>query len=107
MDSPTSFFFFNLERKSVQVNQMYNLKNDNGQCTSEPVEMRRLAVNFYSHLYSPEDIDIPTQNGFLQDLPCLNEEDKQALESGLTFAELNDPVRSFVGSYPRHRWTSW
>lgn len=54
MDSPTSFFF-NLERKSVQVNQMYNLKNDNGQCTSEPVEMRRLAVKFYSQLYSPEE----------------------------------------------------
>lgn len=47
IDGPTSFFF-NLERKSGQEQEMYSLKNSDGHETSNPAEMRRLAVDFYS-----------------------------------------------------------
>lgn len=67
-------FFFNLEHKRAQEKQMLCLKNNNGHCISDPVEMRRLDVDFYSHLYSAKNVDIQTQNKFQQNL---------SLDSGL------------------------
>lgn len=83
-------FFFNLENKSAKENQMHSLKNSNGHCTSDPGE--RLAVDFYCNLYSTENIDIKTQNEFLKDLPCLNEDESKALDFGLTYGELSEAV---------------
>lgn len=115
MDGPTSFFF-NLEHKSVQENKMLSLKNSNGHDTSDPVEMRRLAVDFYSKLYSAENTDEKSQNELLQNLPCLNAEDKKTLESELTFGELSAAVSGLAsgrtpgidglpGEFYKHFWT--
>lgn len=45
MDGPSSYFF-NLERKAGQEKQMYILKDNNGHNTSDPIVMRKLAVDF-------------------------------------------------------------
>lgn len=47
-------FFFNLEHKSVEGKKMYSLRNSHGCDTSDPIEMCRLVVDFYSKLFSTE-----------------------------------------------------
>ncbi len=47
MDAPSSYFF-HLEKKSVQQKQMYHLRRPDGVITSDPVEIRKLALNFYT-----------------------------------------------------------
>lgn len=70
MDGPTSFFF-NLERKAGQEKQMHCLKDNVGQEISDPVTMRRLAVDFYSDLFAAEAMDEQSKDELLQDLPVL------------------------------------
>ncbi len=53
MDGPSSYLF-NLERKAGQEKQMHALKDNNGRNTSDPVVMHKLAVDFYTGLYSAE-----------------------------------------------------
>ncbi len=47
MDAPTQFFF-NLNKKCFYTNHMHALCTPEGNVTSDPVEMRRLAVDFYA-----------------------------------------------------------
>lgn len=56
MDGPTSYLF-NLERKTAQEKQMYSLRDSNGCTIADLVEMRRMAVNFYSTLYASDISD--------------------------------------------------
>ncbi|KAL6459478.1 hypothetical protein MHYP_G00329500 [Metynnis hypsauchen] len=51
MDAPTAFFF-NLERKGNHQNPMQFLQHPEGHLTSVPAEMRKIAVDFYTDLYS-------------------------------------------------------
>ncbi len=53
MDAPTQFFF-NLNKKCFYTNHMHALRTPDGNVTSDPVEMRRLAVDFYANLYAKE-----------------------------------------------------
>lgn len=92
MDGPTSFFF-NLERKAGQEKQMYCLKDNDGQETSDPVTMRRLAVDFYSDLFAAEAIDEQSKDELLQDLPVLTSKQKKLLETDLTFEEVTAAVK--------------
>ncbi|KAL6472453.1 hypothetical protein MHYP_G00186410 [Metynnis hypsauchen] len=51
MDAPTAFFF-NFERKGNHQNPMQFLQHPEGHLTSVPAEMRKIAVDFYTDLYS-------------------------------------------------------
>lgn len=53
MDAPSSFFF-SLEKKHGQRNIVYSLLSDTGQELTEPGQIRRRAVEFYSSLYTSE-----------------------------------------------------
>ncbi len=91
MDGPTSFFF-NLERKSGKEKLMYVLKDNDGQDTSDPVVMCRLAVAFYSNLFSAEAIEEQSRIELLQDIPSLTEGSKKLLEVDLNFEEVTAAV---------------
>lgn len=73
MDGPSSFFF-SLEQIAGQEKLMKFLKNSNGHNTSDPVIMRRLAVNFYSDLYASKPSDEQCRRLLLEDLPVLTPE---------------------------------
>ncbi len=45
LDAPTKFFF-NLERKVVKKKNMLYLRKDNGTVTSDPIEIRKIAMLF-------------------------------------------------------------
>ncbi len=53
MDAPTKLFF-NLNKKCFHTNYMHALRTPDGNVTSDPLEMRRLAVDFYADLYAKE-----------------------------------------------------
>ncbi|KAJ3592185.1 hypothetical protein NHX12_007313 [Muraenolepis orangiensis] len=53
MDAPTSFFF-GLEKKNGQRRVIHSLLSGTGQEITEPSQIRRRAVSFYSTLYTSE-----------------------------------------------------
>ena len=67
---------------------MINLKSVDGQETSDPVEMRRWAVSFYTELYAAEGSDPQCTAELLQHLPSLSEEQRDTLDSGFTLEEV-------------------
>lgn len=91
MDAPTTFFF-NLEKKHSQSNVMHGIRKANGTVTSDPQEMRRLAVDFYTNLYAKEETDFYPSSDFFNDLPVLDEQTAQTLESDLCFGEVTEAV---------------
>lgn len=91
MDGPSSFFF-SLERKTGQEKLMHFLKDNNGHNTSDPITMRRLAVNFYSDLYASEPSNEECRRLLLEDLPVLTPELKLLLEADITFEEVTAAV---------------
>lgn len=65
MDAPSSFFF-NLERKEMERKQMLHLKRNNGTLTSDPKEMRMLAMDFYKDLFGAQKCDVSSYGLFAQ-----------------------------------------
>lgn len=53
MDTPSSFFF-SLEKRHGQMTLIHSLPSDTGQELTEPGQLRRCAIVFYSCLYSSE-----------------------------------------------------
>ena len=70
IDAPTTFFF-NLERSVAQGKQMVCLRLLGGNLTSEPADMRKHAVDFYTDLFGAEECDGEAVADLLQDLPQL------------------------------------
>lgn len=92
MDAPTAYFF-NLEKKTVQYKQMHHLRCPNGNLTANPVEMRKLAVDFFSLLYSAEKCDPDSAKDLLKDLPQLEQGKRKALDDIITYGELTEAVQ--------------
>ena len=67
IDAPTTFFF-NLERSVAQGKQMVCLRLPGGNLTSEPAEMRRHAVDFYTDLFGAEECDTLSSDITLEEL---------------------------------------
>ncbi len=92
MDAPSSYFF-HLEKKSVQQKQMYHLRRPDGVITSDPVEIRKLALNFYTDLYGAETCDPNVVSDLLSDLPKLTNEQKNSLDKLITFQEITEAMK--------------
>ncbi len=75
MDLPLIYFLW---RESTTRKQMHALKDNNGHNTSDPVVMRRLAVDFYTDLYSAEFSDEQCRSQLLKNLPVLTSDHKQS-----------------------------
>lgn len=91
MDAPSAFFF-NLERKSVHQKQMCHLRRQDGSVTSNPAEMRKLARDFYKQLFSAESCDAASVEDLLEELPQLEHQQKEALDTLISFKELTEAV---------------
>lgn len=72
-----------------------------GTVTSDPQEMRRLAVDFYTNLYAKEETDFYPSSDFFNGLPVLDEQTAQTLESDLCFGEVTEAVHQLnIGKAP-------
>jgi len=91
MDAPTTFFF-NLNKKCIHTNYMHALRTPDGNVTSDPLEMRRLAVDFYVDLYAKECTGNFDADELFNNLPVLDEENVKDLDSDLSFEEVTKAV---------------
>uniref|UniRef100_A0A669BQM4 Reverse transcriptase domain-containing protein n=1 Tax=Oreochromis niloticus TaxID=8128 RepID=A0A669BQM4_ORENI len=91
MDAPTTFFF-NLGKSVVHRKQMVCLQLSDGKVTTDPAEMRRHAVAFYTDLFSADGCDVDSASDLLQGLPQLSPGDQDVLNRELTLDELSAAV---------------
>ncbi len=91
MDAPTSFFF-NLERSIAQTKQMVCLRLPDGTVTTDPVQMRQHAVDFYGTLFRSEDCCSDSVRELLQGLPQLGSSGRAVLDANISLGELTAAV---------------
>lgn len=92
IDAPTRFFF-KLERRVREQNQMMHLKLPNGTLTTDPAEMRKIAIDFYSELFRADRCDADCEAEILGGLPQLDEVQSASLESTISFEEMSEAVQ--------------
>ena len=91
MDAPTSFFF-NLEKSISRKKQMVCHRLPDGKATTDQIEMRRHAVDFYSALFRVEDVHRRCQHELLQGLPQLSPENRISMDAHISLEELTTAV---------------
>ncbi|KAK3557976.1 hypothetical protein QTP86_005635 [Hemibagrus guttatus] len=93
MDNPSEFFF-SLEQKNGQKRFIHAVRTESGDLLSEPTEIRKQTVSFYSKLYSSERSGAQiVEESFLKDLPKLSEQAARELHGELTLAELHKALQ--------------
>lgn len=91
MDAPSAYFF-NLEKKSVLQKQLCHIRCPNGSITSDPLEIRKMTIDFYSKLYCAQSCDSESIVDLLCDLPQLRDEQRNSLDEQITLQELTDAM---------------
>ncbi|KAK3567282.1 hypothetical protein QTP86_016084, partial [Hemibagrus guttatus] len=93
MDAPSKFFF-SLEQKNGQKRFIHAVRTESGDLLSEPTEIRKQTVSFYSKLYSSKRSGAQiVEESFLKDLPKLSEQAARELDRDLTLAELHKALQ--------------
>ncbi|XDV49743.1 hypothetical protein PO909_018933 [Leuciscus waleckii] len=92
MDTPSTYFF-NLEKKSTTQKQMYHLRRHDGSITTDPAEIRKMSVDFYSQLYASENCNHESAEDLLSDLPKIESEQRKTLDENITFQELTEAMQ--------------
>ena len=72
---------------------MMHLKLQDGTITTNPSEMRKLAMDFYSGLFSADSCDSDCVAEILEGLPQLGEAQSASLESIISFEEMSVAVQ--------------
>ena len=86
-------FFFNLEKRNSVKKTILHLKRPDESLTENPEEIRKIAHDFYAHLYTPEITDDVAQDTLLEGLPQIRYEDRDTLDEIITLDELNKTVK--------------
>lgn len=94
MDAPTNFF--SLKRKHGQRKLIHSLLSDTGQELTEPEQIRRRAIEFYTSLYKSNFKD-NLLDTFSEELPQVSEETNCHLECPLSTQELYLALQSMQG----------
>ncbi|KAL7884447.1 hypothetical protein AOLI_G00072170 [Acnodon oligacanthus] len=97
MDAPSTFFS-NLERKNGKSRFIHSLRSEEGQELTETVDVRNVAVRFYSELYRSQY----KENGelalsFYAGFPKVSEQLNAELEQPLDVQELHAALQSMEG----------
>lgn len=94
IDGPTTFFF-GLEKKNALNRIMHSLLSESGTEITEPKEIRKRAVAFYSELYRSEYTEVEEiASCFYEGLPKVPEGANAELEKPFTKGELYDALKS-------------
>ncbi|KAK3506448.1 hypothetical protein QTP70_000579, partial [Hemibagrus guttatus] len=93
MDAPSKFFF-SLEQKNGQKRFIHAVRTESGDLLSEPTEIRKQTVRFYSKLYSSEWSGAQVvEDSFLVGLPKLSERAARELDRELSLEELHEALQ--------------
>ncbi|KAK3549035.1 hypothetical protein QTP70_028514 [Hemibagrus guttatus] len=92
MDAPSKFFF-SLEQKNGQKRFIHAVRTESGDLLSEPTEIHKQTVSFYSKLYSSEWSGAQVvEDSFLVGLPKLSERAARELDRELSLEELHEAL---------------
>ncbi|KAK3536825.1 hypothetical protein QTP86_027110, partial [Hemibagrus guttatus] len=90
----SSKFFFSLEQKNGQKRFIHAVRTESGDLLSEPTEIRKQTVSFYSKLYSSEWSGAQVvEDSFLVGLPKLSERAARELDRELLLEELHEALQ--------------
>ncbi|KAK3531402.1 hypothetical protein QTP70_018192 [Hemibagrus guttatus] len=93
MDAPSKFFF-SLEQKNGQKRFIHAVQTESGDLLSEPTEICKQTVNFYSKLYSSEWSGAQVvEDSFLVGLPKLSERAARELDREQSLEELHEALQ--------------
>ncbi|KAK3527731.1 hypothetical protein QTP86_002196, partial [Hemibagrus guttatus] len=93
MDAPSKFFF-NLEQKNGQKRFIHAVRTESGDLLSEPTEIHKQTVSFYSKLYNSEWSGAQVvEDSFLVGLPKLSERAARELDRELSLEELHEALQ--------------
>lgn len=93
-EKPTRFFF-SLESTRAAKNSIRSLYDLNGTEVNTQQEIEHAHWNFYSKLYSAEQIDPQIQNEFMSNVPVsLSDDEKSKCDLPLTLQEITLAIRS-------------
>ncbi|KAK3549995.1 hypothetical protein QTP86_016954, partial [Hemibagrus guttatus] len=93
MDAPSKFFF-SLEQKNGQKRFIHVVRTESGDLLSEPTEIHKQTVSFYSKLYSSEwSWAQAVEDSFLVGLPKLSERAARELDRELSLEELHEALQ--------------
>ncbi|KAK3516433.1 hypothetical protein QTP70_012487, partial [Hemibagrus guttatus] len=93
MDAPSKFFF-SLEQKNGQKRFIHAVRTKSGDLLSEPTEIHKQTVSFYSKLYSSEWSGAQVvEDSFLVGLPKLSEQAARELDRELSLEELHEALQ--------------
>ncbi|KAI4898221.1 hypothetical protein NFI96_022806, partial [Prochilodus magdalenae] len=88
MDVPSKFFF-GLKQKNGQKRFMHAVRTESGDLLSEPAQIRKRTVSFFSKLYNSEQSGAPElEESFLHRLPKLTRQSAEMLDRALSLDEL-------------------
>ena len=96
MDAPSSFFF-GLERRNGQRKVIHALLSDTGHTITEPSQIRRRAVDFYSSLFKSELEEAALQEEFCSGLPQVSADTSSMLDEVLKVEEIHAAVQRMQG----------
>ncbi len=93
MDAPSKFFF-NLEKKNGQKKLIHALRSENGVLLTNPVDIRKRAVQFYKDLYKSEILEVKDVHpGFLKELPQIAEDVNNTISKTFSLEEFEEALK--------------
>lgn len=93
MDAPSKFFF-SLEKKNGQKKLIHALRSEKGDFLTNPLDIRKRAVQFYKHLYKSEISGEQDGNFvFFENLPQITKDANEKISKTLSLGELEEALK--------------
>ena len=93
-EKPTRYFF-RLEQERSQKNRVISMHNSSGTEVTSRADLEQLHVDFYSKLFSPEEVDMAYQHHFFLQLNVqLTSVESASCEGPVSLQEILDSVKS-------------
>ncbi len=102
INEPNVQYFANLEKRTVKLNTIVTLTDDNGVEHHAPDDLLRIATGFYTRLYTPTPVHAPTQAQLLKHVHTrLTPQQRDMLDAPFTAADFAQAVQQLsIGKSP-------
>ena len=93
-EKPTRYFF-RLEQERSQKNRVISMHNSSGTEVTSRADLEKVHVDFYSKLFSPEDVDMACQHHLFSQLNVqLTSDESASCEGPVSLPEILDSIKS-------------
>ena len=94
-----------LIKKKREKNQINNIRNENGEVTTDNAEIQRIIREYYEHLYGNKTDNLEEVDRFLEkfNLPRLNQEEIEIMNNPITSLEIEAVIKNLHPPRPPPR----